>query len=103
MTQQIAEAGPFVSTRDSKLEGQKLRIMPFCLFAVKDLPYDNFKQHFKNNWRPVFTRMTDGLELSQDYRPTNAELKKLLDDAMNRMKDRFSFIFAIVTSALKAG
>jgi len=31
---------------------------------------------------------------SQDYRPTNAELKKLFDDAMNRMKDRFSFIFA---------
>ena len=72
--------------------------MPFRSFAMKDLPYDNLKQHFKNNWRPVFARMADGsrnsAKTSQDYRPTNAELEKLFDDAMHRMKDRFSFIFA---------
>ena len=37
--------------------------------------------------------MTDELELCQDYRPTDAEFKKFFDDAMNRMKDRYSFIF----------
>ena len=145
VTQQIAEAGQFVSTRDSgsredatviaadrstflydnsswgvpqdfafpaevtleqgwrkwfhgmevQHEGQRYSIMPFRLFAVKDMPYDNLKQHFKNNWQPIFTRMTAwlDLELAQDYRPTDAELKKLFDDAMNQLKARFSFIF----------
>ena len=39
-------------------------------------------------------KMTEGLEHATDYFPSESELKESFSNAMIRLRDRFSFIFA---------
>ena len=74
--------------------GQHYKIMPFRLLNVKDMPTNNLKTELKTKWRPILCKMTEGLEHATDYIPSESELKKSLSDAMDRLRDRFSFLFA---------
>ena len=69
------------------------KIMPFRLLNVKDMPTGNLKTALKAKWRPIFTKMTEGTNCAPDYIPTEAQLQQSFKDAMDRLRDRFSFIF----------